>query len=809
MKILSLLSGLLLFINGLYSQSNSEFISQTAPSSVSVGDVFTITATFKNTGATTWKASELYRMGTQNPQDNSSWGAGNRIELPHEVAPGQEVTFTVDLITPENGNAIQWQMVHDGVEWFGEKSDIHYIAITTDPALDSLLTPESSFSIDSHVVGTSMFHWYGPGSWQFASPWIPIEGRENWAGDIAFWKKMIKQTMAANIDVYYILVIPTMEQQRINLFRALFELRREGWDVPKVCPFFDPMITYSILGVNGNASTTAGKDELVGHYIRFYNQYYSQNTDEFADDFIYTQDEIPVLDTWHVHLTIDYYDQLTRYDVESRLSAAFGDDHPIFNNGIKMITNAISPTYSFADEKVYQFEEQRYKIDKLWNGITTSLLKPGYWDQNIRNPGYFLPRDGGSHYIDSWNSVNSNSSINRVCIESFNEYDEGSGINATKTDTIFITTASDMNNTNSDVWSSANDPYEYIKTTAYGAAIFNDDKELDAKILWHNIPETMARAETFVATIVVRNAGNESWNATNKIKFGELESQDPVLFGPSRYLLDDSQDDIPEYGGIFRGRAKIFSIEITAPENTGDYITHWGMLKEDVAWFGDVLEVQISVSESYNNTDFESVCAGDSILWHDEYYSVAGSYYDSSITAGGLDSIHILDLSIISIDPLVTQNNASLTANHSGAEYQWMNCETSELLQDETSQNFTAIVNGNYAVIITDGNCIDTSLCYSVISVGVINFNENKDMFKTYPNPVSINGSLNIEGDFRKNDRLFIISINGAIVYGEKILSDKKNLYLSPAKSNMKEGVYIIQIVGDNSIQTKKILIKN
>ncbi len=809
MKKIVLILGLSLAFNGLFSQNNSQFISQTAPATADPGEVFTVSVKFKNSGTTSWTSAALYRMGTQSPQDNSLWGAGNRVALPHDVAPGEEVTFTVELTTPIEVNAygysLQWQMVQDGVEWFGEKSELRSIVVGANSLADSLLTTTPLFSTSSHVVGTSIFHWYTENGGQLISPWIPIEGRKSWDGGVDFWKRMIKQSMAANIDVYYILVIPVMEQERITLFRALNELRREGWDVPKVCPFFDPIITYTIKGVHGNAATEAGKDEIVGHYTRFYKQYFSQNSDEFADDFIYTQDDIPVLNTWHVHLHIDYFSQMTREDIESRLSTEFGAEHPVFNNGIKMITNAISPTYSFADEKVHQFEVQEYYIEKNWNGVITAQFKPGYWDQNVRNPGYFLPRDGGTHYINSWNQIGS--SVNRVYIESFNEYDEGSGIYASKTDTVYTKTDGGMNNTNSDTWSSTDDPYEYIKTTAAGAALFNDVEPLGAKILWHNIPDTMSRAETFIASVVVRNTGNESWNAANGFKFGEREDLDPVLFGPARYLIDDSLDDIPVYGGIFRGRAKTFNIAVTAPDVAGSYITHWEMLQEDVAWFGDTIKLPIAVVQSYHKTESENICNGDSIFWHGEYFSQTGSYYDSLLTNSGDDSICQLDLTVITIDPSVTQDNSSLTANDSDGAYQWIDCSTSDPIPGETSQNFNATENGEYAVIITKDVCADTSSCYSVVGVGTIDLRSENALFKTYPNPVSIDGIIRIDGDFKRNDQLVLIGIKGSIVYNEKIQSDRKGMNLSPREYKMQEGVYIIQIISGNRIQTEKILV--
>jgi hypothetical protein len=601
---------LIFAISNIVAQNNSQFILQTVPSGIEAGQQFDITITFENTGTTTWTDAELYHLGSQNPQDNLNWGP-NRLLLPNDVLPGEQVTLSATLTAPSTVGLyyFQWQMVQDGVEWFGEKTETVNFVVNVE-LTDSLFSGDEGFSVSSHIVSSSFFTWFTIDDGQQNSPWIPLEGRESWTGGVYFWKEFIKQVMAANIDVLYVELIPYMENQRGNLFMALYLLRSEGWDVPKVCPFLDPEITYSILGYNGNCATEEGKDELIGHYIRFYNQYFSVNTDAYADDFIYTQDGSPVLDIWHIQLHINYYNQLTRDDVTSRLSSAFGSEHPIFNNDIKMINNAYSPAFSFADERIYQFEMQQYKIDKNWNGINSSLLKPGYWDQNVRNPGYLLPRDGGSHYSESWELVNNDPTIDRVYIESFNEYDEGSGIYAARTDTIYKKTDGGMNNTGNDVWSSTDNPFEYINTTAAGAAQFNDDPQLDAKILWDNIPVTLAPGETVSANIIVRNEGNEKWNATDNFKLGQNETIDTIWFGPGRYLLNDTLDDIPLFGGIFRGRVKIFDMEITAPENPGTYLTHWQMLQEGNVWFGDTLEVEITVGQeasinSPENKSFE------------------------------------------------------------------------------------------------------------------------------------------------------------------------------------------------------------
>ncbi len=574
----------------LFAGNDARFVGQSVPSNFLPGESYDITVTFKNTGTTTWKNSEAYRLGTQSPQDNTIWMGTNRVELPGDVAPGEEVTFSMTVTAPveEGIYTLQWRMVQDGVEWFGQMSEpVYFVSVTQQG--DSLLNEGNHFSVSDHIVSTSFFCWYGEGEWQVSSPWIPLEGRESWDGSVAFWKRMIKEAMAANIDVFYVELIPVMEESRIRFFLALNELRREGWNVPKVCPFLDTEITYSLLGYKANCGTEEGIDELIGHYIRFYRQYYAANTDQYADDFIYTQDGHPVLDIWHIQNKILNYYLLTREDVTSRLQAVFGEAHPIFNNSIKMINNAYSPCFNFCDERIYQFEMQQYKIDKYWNGIKSSLLKPGYWDQNVRYPGYFLPRDGGVHFAQGWDQVLADTTIDRVYIESFNEYDEGSGIYAARTDTVFRIPT----NTNMDTWSVGNDSWEYIKTNAEGAAAFNDFELLDAKIIRDNIPEEIEAGDSVTATIVIQNEGNFSWSHAKNIALGQHD--DETDFGQGRYAINDDEDEITVYGGIFRGRVKVFTVQILAPETAGTYVTHWQMIQEGGDWFGDILTKTIEV----------------------------------------------------------------------------------------------------------------------------------------------------------------------------------------------------------------------
>ena len=155
-------------------------------------------------------------------------------------------------------------------------------------------------------------------------------------------------------------------------------------------------------------------------------------------------------------------------------------------------------------------------------------------------------------------------------------------------------TSTGNGNTNTDTWSSTNDPYQYIKTTAAGARQFNDTPDLGATILWNNLPTTMGPGQTRTVQVIVRNDGDVSWTGAAGFKLGELN--DPTMFGPGRYLIDDTTNEIPTYGGIFRGRPITFNVQLTAPTTSGTYTTHWQMVDENVAWFGQELTAPIAVA---------------------------------------------------------------------------------------------------------------------------------------------------------------------------------------------------------------------
>ncbi|WP_437925287.1 hypothetical protein WMF37_40490 [Sorangium sp. So ce291] len=102
---------------------DAQFLSQSVPASMVAGTSQTVSISMRNISAVTWTRAAQYKLGSQNPENNTSWGA-SRVELPHDVAPGSDVIFTFPVRVPVTvgHHNFQWRMLQEGVAWVGQKT---------------------------------------------------------------------------------------------------------------------------------------------------------------------------------------------------------------------------------------------------------------------------------------------------------------------------------------------------------------------------------------------------------------------------------------------------------------------------------------------------------------------------------------------------------------------------------------------------------------------------------------------------------------------------------------------------------------
>ncbi|MDP2386666.1 MAG: T9SS type A sorting domain-containing protein [Bacteroidota bacterium] len=195
-----------------------------------------------------------------------------------------------------------------------------------------------------------------------------------------------------------------------------------------------------------------------------------------------------------------------------------------------------------------------------------------------------------------------------------------------------------------------------------------------------------------------------------------------------------------------------------------------------------------------------AVCFGGSITVGTNTYSVTGTYTDNLTAAAGCDSIVTTNLTVNNIiDVTTTLNDLIITANESAATYQWINCDNSNaIIPGETSQNFTATSNGNYAVIVSQNACSDTSACVNISNVGIKEVNSLTGI-KLYPNPT--NSSFTISGVELKTT-ISIYNIIGELIKSTQ--TEKNNTIID--LTDYSTGIYFIKIKNNDGEAIKKLI---
>lgn len=174
--------------------------------------------------------------------------------------------------------------------------------------------------------------------------------------------------------------------------------------------------------------------------------------------------------------------------------------------------------------------------------------------------------------------------------------------------------------------------------------------------------------------------------------------------------------------------------------------------------------------------------------------------YSVVYTLGGCSSP--ADISTVTVNPSpitsVSQAMNVFTADQSGAGYQWLDCNAGfAAISGETSQSFTALSAGTYAVQINLGGCIDTSTCIILLSTG-INETGNSNV-AIYPNPTT--GLIYVTAPNSAGLDYTITDILGKVVSSGKLIAKTSSIDIS----GLSDGLYFFK-AGKESQHTIKII---
>ncbi len=178
--------------------------------------------------------------------------------------------------------------------------------------------------------------------------------------------------------------------------------------------------------------------------------------------------------------------------------------------------------------------------------------------------------------------------------------------------------------------------------------------------------------------------------------------------------------------------------------------------------------------------------------------------YDGDIYLSANDGVlgwvnggELYKIAACGLDETVTQNAAQLTANETGATYQWVDCNNNNTaIAGETNQTFTATVSGDYACIVTKAGCETTTACKNVIISGIEDI-DLKSKIAIYPNPSS--DLLNIKTDIE------VYSINIYNVIGKKVQAETNTSFSIAA---LNQGIYFVEVITAEGTMNTQIIKK-
>lgn len=151
------------------------------------------------------------------------------------------------------------------------------------------------------------------------------------------------------------------------------------------------------------------------------------------------------------------------------------------------------------------------------------------------------------------------------------------------------------------------------------------------------------------------------------------------------------------------------------------------------------------------------------------------------------------------LDVSVSLTGGTITAAATGVTYQWVNCSGMSPISGATDQSYTPTEDGDYAVIITDGPCSDTSACTNVTGAGI--GGNDPFMISIFPNPT--NGQLSIVSNMEVSASVQVLDTRGRLVLDEGLLNFNEG-QLNLDVSQLESGHYVLKMTTDDGIQTMK-----
>lgn len=215
-----------------------------------------------------------------------------------------------------------------------------------------------------------------------------------------------------------------------------------------------------------------------------------------------------------------------------------------------------------------------------------------------------------------------------------------------------------------------------------------------------------------------------------------------------------------------------------------------------------IVTTNLTVDEEITFEQSLTICASEFIVVGGAIHSTTGTFVDVLTSESLCDSTVTTNLTVLpAIDVTVTVDGFLMTGGDPDVlttTFQWVKCDPYTLIDGATDQSYLALASGDYAVIITDGDCSDTSDCVTLSDVGYIDLSNVN--ISVYPNPTE--GTFTIElADFSSSVKIEILNTLGKVVYTNILTSPKTMLDIN----EFANGIYLVRLTNGEKTNLIKL----
>jgi hypothetical protein len=217
---------------------------------------------------------------------------------------------------------------------------------------------------------------------------------------------------------------------------------------------------------------------------------------------------------------------------------------------------------------------------------------------------------------------------------------------------------------------------------------------------------------------------------------------------------------------------------------------------ENAAGCDSIVTLNLTIKQPTGSSLTETACG--SFTLNNQTYNTSGTYTQTFVNSVGCDSIVTLHLTIKTVNVNVETNGFVIASEANNATYQWLDCSNFTPISGATSQSFTVTANGDYAVVVTQNGCTDTSACVPVYGVSITENDIKNIDVRVYPNPTLDYVYIQTDGVIQTID---VMDISGK----------KYQPYFSVGKldlTSMPSGIYLVRVTLNNGQQALTRVIK-